>query len=138
MAAKDKPDQTHIMPKQAGDRQRVAANPDEMMTAIRQTVVARLAIIDGPGKGMRFDLYNGSNSIGRDKDNNVVPLDYGDAAIHRHEHAYVTHAKGAFRIQDNGKPNPVSVNGRVLVGSTPLQLNDLVLIGGTTLRLEKA
>ena len=138
MADKDKPDQTRIMPKQEGDAPRGAAKTDDMMTAVRQVVVARLAIIDGPGKGASFNIYNGSNSIGRDPSNNVVPLDFGDTAIHRHEHAYVAHSKGAFEIHDNGKPNPLSVNGKTLIGKQALHLNDLILIGATTLRLEKA
>ncbi len=121
------------------DRQRGgSADMDQMITTIRTRTAGRLHVVDGPGKGQSVDFFQGSNSIGRDASKNVVSLDFGDGAIHRDPHAYLTCQNGECLLSDNGQPNPVKVNGRMLSGSEKVGPADVIVIGMTTLRIELA
>lgn len=111
---------------------------DKVMTAVRSVVAGRLVIVDGPGKGSSVQVFGGSNSIGRGAEDNVVVLDFGDAAIHRETHAYMFIDRRSCRLSDNGKPNPVRVNGKVIMGFVPINPTDVIEIGKTTLRFEWA
>ncbi|MDX2156473.1 MAG: FHA domain-containing protein [Hyphomicrobiaceae bacterium] len=125
---------TQIIPADRG--QRAPADMDNMMTTVRSVRVGRLIVTDGPGKGQSIEFYQGSNSIGRDATKNVVAIDFGDAAIHREHHAYLTCNKGVCTLSDNGKQNPIKVNGRMLEGETKVGPGDEIMLGVTKLRIE--
>jgi len=118
-----------------GDATAAPADLDNLMTTIRTRVAGTLVITDGPGKGQTLSFYEGSNSIGRDRNRNVVALDFGDAMIHRDPHAYLTCANRACTLTDAGQQNPVKINGRTLSGTVPVSPGDAIVIGQTTLQL---
>ena len=114
------------------------ADMDKMMTTIRSVIAGRLMIIEGPGQPKALNFHQGSNSIGRDPARNVIALDFGDPAIHREHHAYLTCDNGRCTISDNGKQNPVKLNDRPISGATNLATGDIITIGTTKLRVEIA
>jgi hypothetical protein len=109
------------------------ANTDDMPTSLRRTVIGRLEIIDGPGAGTTLIVHDGTQSIGRDRRNGLA-LSFGDAAVHRRDHAFIVHDAGRVRLFENGKANPIKLNGTVIVGSADLRNSDLLQLGRTTLR----
>lgn len=111
----------------------VPANTDDMPTSFKRAAVGRLHIVDGPGSGHTLIIYDGTQSIGRDCRNGLA-LTFGDAAVHRRDHAFIVHEAGRVRLIENGKSNPVSLNGSVILGSTDLKNGDLLKLGHTTLR----
>lgn len=127
---------TELMP--SGGKGSSGADMDNMMTTIRTRIAGRLVIIDGPGKGQSLDFFHGSNSIGRDASKNVIAIDFGDAAIHREPHAYLTYSGSTCTLADSGKQNPVRLNGRHLSGTETVKTGDEIAIGMTKLRLELA
>jgi hypothetical protein len=138
MKKPSKPEQgaTHVIG--ASDGKRSAADMDDLHTTVRGVVAGRLVVTDGPGKGERRDFYRGSNSIGRDAARNVIALDIGDASIHREQHAFLTSKDGAFTLHDNGKKNPVKINGKMLEGTQSVTPADVIEIGMTKVRIELA
>lgn len=124
---------THIV--QGGSAGK-AADMDNMMTTIRSRVAGRLVVTDGPGKGQSVQIFEGSNSIGRDPAKNVAVIDFGDAAIHRDPHAYLTVTGGKANLTDNGQQNPLKLNGQPVAGLMVVTSGDQILIGMTTLRVE--
>ncbi len=119
-----------------GVGKRPPADLDQIVTAVQTEIVGRLVIVGGPGQGGSAPIFRGSNSIGRGADSNVVVLDFGDTAIHRETHAFLTVDRDGCRIGDNGKPNPVRVNGRVVNGFVTVTPADSIEIGNTRIQLE--
>jgi hypothetical protein len=116
---------------------RSPADLDKMMTTVRSVEAGRLVVVDGPGKGQRVAFFRGTNSIGRDAARNVVSLDFGDTAIHREHHAYLTFDGKVLTLSDNGKQNPVKVNGALPSGDQVVGPSDEIVLGKTTLRIER-
>jgi hypothetical protein len=122
-----------------GNAPAAPADMDNLMTTVRTRVAGKLVITDGPGKGHALVFYEGSNSIGRDASRNVVALDFGDMAIHREPHAYLTCKSKACTLASAGKANPIKINGQVLTGAPePVGPGDVIMIGQTTLRIDLA
>lgn len=138
MAPADKPldDKTHIVGTDKGGRS--AADTDSMVTTVRNVTAGRLIVIDGPGKGQALAFHRGSNSIGREAGKNVIVMDFGDAAIHREHHAFITCDDGVCRLHDNGKRNPIKINGIMLEGTQVVTPADTIEIGMTRIRIELA
>lgn len=131
---KSDPEKTAIIPDGSGKA--TPADMDKLMTTVRSRVAGSLVIIDGPGKGQSLMFYEGSNSIGRDPSRNVVVLDFGDAAVHREPHAYLTCKNRVCSLAPGGQRNPVMVNGRMLGGDQPVGPGDVIMLGQTSLRLD--
>ena len=122
-------------------KREASGNPvdlDKMMTAVRTAAAGRLVVVDGPGKGNSVQVFRGTNSIGRGPEDNIVVFDFGDTAIHRETHAFMVIEGKSCRLSDNGKPNPVKVNGKVIMGFVPVEPTDEIVIGKTRLRFEWA
>jgi hypothetical protein len=137
MAKGDSSDERKTQVIGTGPSGRGPADMDRMMTTIRSVEVGRLVIVKGPGAGTSLAFFRGTNSIGRDAARNVVALDFGDAAIHREHHAYLTCDNGVCTLSDNGKQNPIKVNGNMLAGDQVVGPSDEIVIGMTTLRIER-
>ena len=127
-------DKTHLVGDAQG--QRSQADMDDMVTNLRSIPSGRIVVVDGPGKGQSLQLYRGSNSIGREPGKNSVVLDFGDMKIHRNEHAFLTCMGSDVTLHDNGKTNPVKVNGRPIDGVVSIAPDDVIEIGSTRLKVE--
>jgi hypothetical protein len=113
-----------------------AADMDNLVTTVHTRIAGRLTVTDGPGKGQALTVHEGSNSIGRDAARNVIVLDFGDTTIHREPHVYLTCKGGTATLSTGGKPNPVSINGKMLTGTEAIGPRDAIVVGRTTLRFE--
>ena len=133
---KSDPEKTAIIRDSSGKAP--AADMDKLMTTVRSRVAGSLVITAGPGKGTSLMFYEGSNSIGRDPSRNVVVLDFGDIAVHREPHAYLTCQNRVCSLAPGGQQNPVKLNGRLLGSDQPVGPGDVIMLGQTTLRLEIA
>ncbi|WP_243641922.1 FHA domain-containing protein [Rhodovulum steppense] len=98
--------------------------------------VGWLVVVDGPGRGAHFTLFNGVAQIGRGADQ-TVRLDFGDTSISRSGHALLAYddEEGRFFLGSGGKVNIVRLNGRPLLSTEEMSDRDVIRIGETTLRL---
>lgn len=97
--------------------------------------VGWLVVTRGPGRGAALTLSNGMNGIGRGEDC-TQQLDFGDDAISREAHAYVTYDNEArrFFVSHGGKTNLVRLNDAPVLATEPLAPGDTLRIGATSLR----
>jgi hypothetical protein len=97
-------------------------------------VVGWLVVIHGPGRGKFAALFDGLNSIGRGADQSTQ-LDFGDEAISRSEHAYISydHMSRSFKIQHGGKANLVRLNSAPVLQPIDIKSGDRIIIGRTEL-----
>ncbi len=97
--------------------------------------VGWLVVVDGPGRGTSFTIFDGVTQIGRGEDQ-TVRLDFGDNSISRENHAAIAYdpEQQTFFIGHGGKANLVRVNNRPVLSTEELQSDDKVRIGETTLR----
>ncbi|WP_136440784.1 FHA domain-containing protein [Pacificoceanicola onchidii] len=97
--------------------------------------VGWLVVVDGPGRGASFALSQGLSTLGRSADQSV-PLDFGDDAISRDNHASIAYdeEENTILIGHGGKSNLVRLNGKPLVSTTALSNGDEIRLGKTTLR----
>ncbi|OED50726.1 FHA domain-containing protein [Leisingera sp. S232] len=100
-----------------------------------QFPVGWLAVVQGPGRGAAFTLFNGVSVIGRGEDQ-TVRIDFGDNSISRDNHAAIAYdpEQKAFYIGHGGKANLVRRNGRPVLSTEELSAGDEIRIGETTLR----
>ena len=100
--------------------------------------VGKLVILDGPSAGSARLFFDGTNSIGRDPDQNRVGLDVEDSYISRTGHAILTvdAIRRTMSLLDGGKANRVLVNGQPIGKEVSLQATDKVQIGRTLVRFE--
>lgn len=98
-------------------------------------VVGWLVVTKGPGRGSTMGLIAGMNAIGRGEENHVQ-VDFGDDAISRDAHAYITYDSEArqFHLSHSGKTNLVRLNDAPVLAVEGLAHGDTVRIGSTTLR----
>ncbi|QFT92144.1 hypothetical protein FIU86_04770 [Roseovarius sp. THAF9] len=97
--------------------------------------VGWLIVVDGPGRGSAFTLFQGVSTIGRGEDQ-TVRLDFGDNSISRAGHASIAYdirQKGFF-IGHGGKANIVRRNDRPVLSTEELAAGDTIMIGETSLR----
>ncbi|WP_317055349.1 FHA domain-containing protein [Roseovarius rhodophyticola] len=97
--------------------------------------VGWLVVVDGPGRGAAFTIFDGVTQIGRGEDQ-TVRLNFGDNSISRENHAAIAYdnEQQTFFIGHGGKANLVRVNNRPVLSTEELQSDDTVRIGETTLR----
>ncbi len=97
--------------------------------------VGWLAVVDGPGRGAAFTIFDGVAQIGRGEDQ-AIRLDFGDSSISRQNHAAVAydHEQKRFFLGHGGKTNLVRLNGKPVLSTEELSTDDTVRIGETTLR----
>ena len=97
-------------------------------------VAGWLVVVKGPGRGGFSAIYVGMNSLGRDASQRVC-LDFGDEAISREEHAFITYDEETrcFYLQHGGKSNLVRLGSDPVLTPTELKPGDLIRIGKTTL-----
>lgn len=100
--------------------------------------VGRVTVIAGPGQGQVRTVFSGTNSIGRDPQQNRISFDYDDTYMSRHEHAVLTvdAITNTMTVIDRGKANRVQVNGDPLIGERSITDKDLVQVGRTFLKFE--
>jgi hypothetical protein len=97
--------------------------------------VGWIVVIEGPGRGACFTMFNGVTNIGRGEDQ-AVRLDFGDTSISRHNHAAVAFddEQGKFFLGHGGKSNLVRLNGSPVLSTEELAASDQIRIGETTLK----
>ncbi|WP_322894541.1 MULTISPECIES: FHA domain-containing protein [unclassified Yoonia] len=96
--------------------------------------VGWVVVADGPGRGESFALLAGMSQIGRGGDQ-AIPLDFGDIAISRNNHAAIVYDPEShlFWLGQGGKSNIVRLNDRPVISTEPLKSGDVIRIGETTL-----
>lgn len=105
-------------------------------TAVQaQFPVGWLVVVDGPGKGASFALFDGLTQIGRGE-GQTVRLDFGDNTISRENHAAIAYdgEQREFFFGHGGKANLVRLNNRPVLSTENLTTNSVIRIGETTLR----
>ncbi|WP_422047917.1 hypothetical protein [Shimia sp.] len=100
-----------------------------------QFPVGWLVVVDGPGRGASFALFDGLTQIGRGE-GQTVRLDFGDNTISRENHAAIAFdgEQRRFFFGHGGKANLVRLNGRPVLSTEDLATNSVIRIGETTLR----
>ncbi len=100
-----------------------------------QFPVGWLVVVDGPGKGASFALFDGLTQIGRGE-GQTVRLDFGDNTISRENHAAIAYdgEQRQFFFGHGGKANLVRLNNRPVLSTENLTTNSVIRIGETTLR----
>ncbi len=100
-----------------------------------QFPVGWIVVIQGPGRGSCFTMFNGVTNIGRGEDQ-AVRLDFGDSSISRQNHAAVAFddEQRKFFLGHGGKSNLVRLNGKPVLSTEELATHDQIRIGETTLK----
>lgn len=94
-----------------------------------------LVIVQGPGRGEHFPIFNGAAMVGRGEDQ-AIRLDFGDNAISRQNHAAIAYdlEDNKFYLGHGGKSNIIRLNNRPVLSTETLSDGDMIRIGETTLR----
>ncbi|PPB80568.1 FHA domain-containing protein [Albidovulum inexpectatum] len=110
-------------------------NPAQSRAASVRYPIGWLVVVKGPGRGESFALRSGLSQIGRGEDQ-TIPLDFGDTAISRSNHASIVYDPETHEtlLGHGGKANIVRLNGKPLVSTEKLKNGDMIRIGETTLR----
>lgn len=97
--------------------------------------VGWIVVVEGPGAGTAFTLFEGVSQIGRGEDQ-AIRLDFGDTSISRSNHAAVAYdpEQQAFYLGHGGKANLVRLNGKPVLSTEMLGSGDHIRIGETVLR----
>lgn len=121
-------------------QQGAARDPLNLTTAASESSYAKfpvgwLAVVDGPGTGATFPLFDGLTQIGRGEGQGVC-LDFGDNSISRENHAAIAYddEQRRFYFGQGGKANLVRLNGRPILSTEEMATNSIIRIGETTLR----
>ena len=98
-------------------------------------VAGWVVVVKGPGRGAFRPVFVGMNSVGRDPSQRVC-LSFGDEAISREEHAFITYdeEQRRFYVQHGGKANLVRLGKQPVLVPVELHADDLIRLGRTTLR----
>ena len=118
------------------DAKDIFAAAEEQKQAVEQKFpVGWIVVIDGPGRGHSYTLFNGVSNIGRGEDQ-AVRLDFGDNSISRNNHAAVAYddEQGKFFLGHGGKSNLVRLNGKPVLSTEDMDHGDEIRIGETTLK----
>lgn len=113
----------------------MAQTRDAPASAQAQFPVGWLVVVDGPGTGASFSLFDGLTQVGRGEGQSVR-LDFGDTTISRENHAAIAfdREQRQFFFGHGGKANLVRLNGRPVLSTETLDSGSLIRIGETTLR----
>ncbi|QJF51163.1 FHA domain-containing protein [Roseobacter ponti] len=98
--------------------------------------VGWVVVIEGPGRGASFTLYDGVSKVGRGT-TQAVSLNFGDNSISRENHVSIAYdgELNQFFIGHSGKANLVRVNNKPLLSTEEIRNGDTIRVGETTLRL---
>ncbi|WP_295316563.1 FHA domain-containing protein [Roseobacter sp.] len=98
--------------------------------------VGWVVVIEGPGRGASFTLFDGVSKIGRGT-SQAVSLNFGDNSISRENHVSIAYdgELNQFFIGHSGKANLVRVNNKPLLSTEEIRNGDTIRVGETTLRL---
>lgn len=101
---------------------------------MKDPIHAWFVIVNGPGKGNSVVIGAGRSAIGRDSQQHVC-LDFGDEAISREKHAWITFDDrvSKFYISAGDGRNLCYVNDAPVLTSLELKDRDRVAIGKTDL-----
>lgn len=111
---------------------------DELVKdASQRKLVGWLVVVEGPGEGESFNLYKGTNSVGRALSENVS-LFFGkgsDRKISRQGQCHIDFdAKShEFTLSHGTSRNKTRLNNEPVVGSVSLEAYDKISVGHTTL-----
>lgn len=121
-------------------RRNAASDPfanrtQQSAAGITQFPVGWLIVVDGPGEGSAFTLFDGVSQIGRGSDQTVC-LDFGDNSISRENHAVVAYdsENKKFFLGHGGKTNLVRLENRPVLSTEEMVSGNEIRIGETTLR----
>ena len=119
--------------RRAGGTRSGGRRRQESFTGIPSQRVSELVVEESEvlAPEANFPLREGTMVIGRSSQSDIV-LKSDDYASGRH--ARVTRHGGLMYVEDNGSTNGTLVNGRKVVGATPLRHGDTVTVGSTTFR----
>lgn len=97
--------------------------------------VGWIVVVEGPGTGTAFTLFEGVSQMGRGEDQ-AIRLDFGDTSISRSNHAAVAYdpEQRTFYLGHGGKANLVRLNGNPVLSTEMLGSGDQIRIGETVLR----
>ncbi len=97
--------------------------------------VGWIVVVNGPGRGASFSVFNGVSQIGRGEDQ-AIKLDFGDNSISRSNHAAIAYdnEQRSFFLGHGGKANLVRLNDKPVLSTEEISNSDLIRIGETTLR----
>ncbi|MEE9428691.1 MAG: FHA domain-containing protein [Paracoccaceae bacterium] len=97
--------------------------------------VGWIVVIEGPGLGNAFSLFNGVSKIGRGEDQ-AIKLDFGDSSISRDNHAAIAYdsEQHEFFLGHGGKANLVRLNDKPVLSTEEVTNGDIIRIGETKLR----
>ena len=97
--------------------------------------VGWIVVVDGPGRGASFSLFNGVSQIGRGEDQQIK-LAFGDNSISRSNHAAIAYdsEQRTFFLGHGGKANLVRLNDKPVLSTEEINNRDLIRLGETTLR----
>ena len=90
--------------------------------------MASMQIIQGPDKGLAFELSNAQSVIGRAN----ADIELHDGTVSR-AHARLTRRDGRWMLDDMGSANGTFLNGMRVAKSMPLQRGDQIRCGSTLL-----
>jgi len=98
--------------------------------------VGWIVVVDGPGRGTSFSVFDGVAQIGRGADQGIQ-LDFGDNSISRSNHAAIAYdgEQRAFFLGHGGKTNLVRLNDSPVLSTERISNGDIIRIGETKLRL---
>ena len=101
-------------------------------------VVGWVVVVAGPGRGKSLPLGNGNNAIGRARASRV-PLDFGDAEIHREGHAIITFDPRSreFYLQPgtgSSTTNLTYLDGKLVLQPNEIRTGQEITLGSTHLR----
>jgi len=113
-----------------------AAEKEQVVSNQTEFPVGWIIVVEGPGYGTAFALFNGVSQIGRG-DDQAIKLDYGDNSISRENHAAVAYDSetNKFFLGHGGKANLVRLNDNPVLSTEEIKNADVIRIGETTLRL---
>lgn len=97
----------------------------------RDDPVATLIATSGPLKGKAFNIYSGTNTVGRDDNQTVQITD--DATVSR-SHATIIARDGTILLTNHSATNPTKVDGED-VQEREIKDDDIIQIGSTKLRV---
>ncbi len=102
-------------------------------SATGRLVTGWLVVVSGPGRGRYAPIFDGMNSVGRDPDQ-VTRVDFGDDAISRSEHAFITYdyVERRFYVHPGGKPNLIRIDDKPVLQPTEIKAGTRISIGHTT------
>jgi len=100
---------------------------------VGEPTFAWLVIVEGDGRGIKFDIFKDQNIIGRGEECHIRLDDSFASELH----AIVAEKDGVFHIWDLGSKNGTRMNGEPLLGHSELADGDAIEIGKTKLVFKK-